>query len=262
MKNKKIKYLVLIAAVSLLFFTQINSVAATDPSDFGIWVDYDKGGYKVKNYYSYWSIPPYVVYVGQHHYEWRAVFIDNDNPTYDYYAVYVRQTLTPASAYGDSSNFKIIKGTTNIDLLTTGQMILDALPLRTSGSSTIGAGIGVSYDKSGPGGSFSASYSYSAPDVGIDPVTDAMDGGYTKWNFKMGIGAKKDQNTFYFTALIRVTEGYSLLIKIVLYTMWRLPLWGSREYTEYQYVSFDGTPSPPDDGGGGGGGGYIPAPPL
>ena len=253
------KYLILFSTLILLFFTQIASVAAEDPSDFGIWVDYDKGGYKVKNYYDIaWFPNLRVLYVGQHHYEWRVVFIENDNLAYDYYAVYVRQTLTPGIAYG-YSNFKIRQGTTIIDLLTTGQMILDALPGRSGGDTTLQAGIGVSYGKEGPSGSFSASYSYSAPDVKIYPVTDAMESGYTKWDFEMDWLARDEQHTFYFTALIRVNEGMGLLLKIYLFMRW-VRLTGEHLVTECVTISYDGTPSPPDDGGGGGG--YIPAPPL
>ncbi|MHA1771033.1 MAG: hypothetical protein ACTSYL_05560 [Candidatus Thorarchaeota archaeon] len=226
-------------------------------TEIDLWTNPDQSGFKVYDYST--KLVSTTFSVGQLHYEWMVKYIDNDGPNYDFYAVYVMETLTPSKA--NDGTGRILGGTTTFDLLRTNEMVVDVLPGRSSGS--------YSYGISASGGkdsfSFGASASKSIPDVTIEPYTDANWGGYTKWDYAMhrdllSYGAQDDQNTLRFTVLIRVQEGASLYLKITMDTNWRYtdgglipPFFHDVDRTATITINYDGTPSSGGSGGGGGG---------
>ena len=193
--------------------------------------------------------------IGYHYWRWKAVYLDNDDPSYDYYAIYIYQLLNP-SRNMDTGLGQIVKGTTTIDLLNSYQIIEEALPDRSTGTFKIGTGVSFS----GSSASFSESWSYSVDDVDIDPCTIMEFGAYTDWDFDCYGDALDDQIELYFTALIKTYEYRSLDVKITLYSYWRLfhLYYGSIFHTQYYFtetisLSLTGNPT----SGGGGGGGHI-----
>ncbi len=192
--------------------------------------------------------------IGYQYWQWKAVYLDNTDPLYDYYAIYIYQLLNPSRNMGTGLG-QIVKGTTKIDLLTSYQKVLEALPDRSAGSYSIGTGVSFS----GSSASFSVTWSYTVSDVEIDPCTIMEYGGYTDWDFICTGDALDDQIELYYTTLIKTDEHMPLNVRISLYTYWRLFYWyyGSPFHSQYyftEYISFELAGNPLTGGGGGGGG--------
>ncbi len=226
-----------------------------------LWEDPDASGFAVYDYST--KLLDKTFYVGQLHYEWMVEYIENGVSDYDFYAVYLMETLTPSKANGGPG--RILGGTTTFDVVYTSEMIADILPERSSDSYSYGISASVGTHSS----SFSASASKSIPDVTIEPYTDAKWGGYTKWDYTMhrgvfSYGAEDDQNTLRFTVLVRVTEGAPLEMRLTLLTHWRYndnlgipPFYHNVDRTVSITIYYDGTPPSTGGGGGGGGGGHL-----
>jgi hypothetical protein len=191
--------------------------------------------------------------IGYQYWQWKVVYIENSDPSYDYYAVYIYQLSNPSRNIGTGLG-QIVKGTVTIDLLSSSQKIQEALPDRSSGSFKIGMGVSFS----GSSASFSESWSYTVADVDIDPCTIMEYGAYTDWDFTCSGDALDDQIELYYTALIKTYEHQPLDVKLSLYTYWRLFFWyyGSIFYKHYYFtesISLELVGNPVSTVGGGGG---------
>ena len=186
-------------------------------------------------------------FVGQVHYEWMVEYIENDVSNYDFYAVYLIETITPSKAYGGKG--RILDGYALFNMRSSDMIVADALPERSAGSYSYGVSAQISSDGVAQ---FQSSISVSLPEVDINPVTDANWGGYHRCSFDMNGDARIEQNKIRNTLIIRVTEGSALSIDITMYLYWAYGFWWTHSSDTITFrVTCDGTP-----GGGGGGGGH------
>ncbi len=234
--------------IFLLVLLVPTSVFAQE-STYELWVTVEKSDFGTKQYYYY------DLHVGNIHWEYMVDFLEEDNnPDYDFYAIYLFITLTPSIRIGDGHGY-IFGGYVIFDLKTSDNMIAHRLPGSTSGTAEYGVSVTIGVDG---GASFSASTSYSIPYVEISPLTDYSWGGYVRWDFEMNSvwwnwrdGARDDENDLYFTALVRAQEGAPVYFDIIIHTKWYYDFyrWGTfLEYTETISVYYDGTPNQPSSG--------------
>ena len=242
--NKKVKYIFLGIITCCLLFSFIRPAFA---DSLNIFDDPDKEGERSKFYKNSKGKE-----IGYHNWQWKLIYLENDDPLYDYYAIKIIQLLNPSGNYEGLG--QILEGTTKITLITSYQKIQEALPDRSAGSYSIGTGVSFS----GSSASFSTTWSYSLTDVEIDPCTIMEYGGYTDWDFICTGDAIDDQIELYYTTLIKTREHMPLKVKISLYTYWLLyswyyggPFYKHYFFTEYINLELAGNPS------GGGGGGHI-----
>ncbi len=245
------KRLILVALIAIIIAMQPASVNAEE-----LWSDPDYTYFNTIDYHQYYVSGPLInVYLGFMAYEINIEYLENSDSTYDYYAIYVIETINPSYAQGNWWAPSYIESAwTQINFLNSHQMLVDSLPDRSDATVQWQASVGVN----GDGVGFSATMQYALPDVIITKDPDTHWGGDVSWNLDMTWGAIGAAHVFRATIIVRTYEGEAVNVRISFHTDWKFRVF----YGPYNMVSksdyvstyFDGTPN---SGGGGGGGGRI-----
>ncbi|MGQ4911567.1 MAG: hypothetical protein ACP6KW_05300 [Candidatus Thorarchaeota archaeon] len=197
--------------------------------------------------------PTLVRHIGRIDVTYYVKYISNDDGSYDYYSIAVKQTVTPARAMtgNDYDVSRIYGGVTYFTLKDDDLHVRDILPhVERTGRCYYGIGCTV-----GNGEADFVSHSYlSVPDVYT--VGYRSDIWYcNNWaKFECQNDAVYRANTYRWTVLIRAVEGGDLHVELKFKTLWFTLdglgfghwIWHNEAIT----IQFDGTP--PSGGGGGG----------
>jgi len=139
--------------------------------------------------------------IGQIHVLYMGERIDNDDPNADYWAIYIVLTVNP-----NEDDFWLETAKTTINL-PGDHSVVHALPDRSGGYIETESHIGYEASNSGGTVKFSLTRTEIYPDVVITPDTNFNKGGSHEWLATMHGDAQKEQNTFYFTVLLKQSEG-------------------------------------------------------
>ncbi|TFF94489.1 hypothetical protein EU546_04830 [Candidatus Thorarchaeota archaeon] len=188
---------------------------------------------------------------------YKVKYIANDDSNYDYYGVFVEETVTPSKAMSGSSYDLgyILRGVTYFKPLDNDQIVKDILPRSgTTGTNRYGVGCIVGNGDA----DFTTTSSLSIPNVFVSGYHSSIYGSDNNWvQFRCNSAAEDDSNTYRWTTLIKVREGQDLYMRLVIKSSWRsTDGWGFPLYPSYEEsitIQIDGTPS----GGGGSGGGFV-----
>lgn len=236
------RIVILSLALIVILGSQVSLVRAE--SDLWSNPDYEKFGTVDYTEY-YWFVSAYMGFVA---YEIHVEYLENTNPSYDYYAIYLIETINPSSNQGYWGGWThIISACTKADLLTSRQMVVDYLPDRTTGIWNWQASFGIAGDELG----FTVTSQYNLPDVVLNPNPDTHWGGFVTWTLDMlgtdyNPSSRDDANKLRATIIVRTYEGDSLYMKFKMDTTWRCYVWGvwiTTSRTLSVYVYYDGTPS-------------------
>ncbi len=259
--QRKRGLMILMMATIVLSMYVTPAMAVTSVSN--IWTSPQIQGNMSRDYYKLVSDtgipnPTYNRHIGRIDVTYYVKYISNDDPSYDYYSIAIRQTVTPAVAMsGDEHDFaRITRGIVYFKLQDSNQLVKDILPGYGGVTGTCTYGIGA---RVGSGDAdFTTTGSLSVPDVFIAGYKSSTYGSTNNWaKFVCNSDSYDDANTYRWTVLIKVREGGEINVKLVFKTYWKtmsvfpgFPVYPS--YEETVTVRFDGTPAPPPSGGGGG----------
>lgn len=252
--------LVFVMATVVLSLYVTPAMAVTTVSN--IWTSPQIQGNMSRDYYKIVSDtglpnPTYNRHIGRIDVTYYVKYISNDDPSYDYYSIAIKQTVTPSVAMsGDDYDLaRITSGIVYFKLQDSNQLVKDILPrYGTTGTCKYGIGARVGYGDA----DFTTTGSLSVPDVFIAGYKSSLYGSTNNWaKFVCNSDSNEDANTYRWTVLIKVREGCEINVKLVFKTNWQsttvfpgFPIYPS--YEETVTVRFDGTPAPPPSGGGGG----------
>ncbi|TFG09261.1 hypothetical protein EU538_05640 [Candidatus Thorarchaeota archaeon] len=260
MKPRKGVLMLLMAAMVLsMYLTPV--LATTSVSN--LWSDPTLQGSASYDYYeriattSFWD-PWQNRHIGRVDVVYKVEYIVNDDSSYDYYGVYVQETVTPSLAMSGSDHDAgyIIRGVTYFKLRDSDQIVKDILPRSgTTGTNTYGIGCRVGNGDA----DFTTTGTLSVPQVFVSGYHSSIYGSTDNWcQFRCDeTDTRDDSNRYRFTCLVKVREGQDVYMNLVIKTSWRsYDGWGfpiSCDYAETIAIQVDGTPF----SGGGGGGGHL-----
>ena len=259
--QRKRGFLLFMMATVVLSFCVTPAMAVTNISS--IWTSPQIDGSFSRDYYKVVTstgLPDstYNRHIGSVDVNYKVKYIANDDASYDYYSIAIRQTVIPACAMSgdDYDHARITSGIVYFRLLDTNQIVKDILP-RSGMTGTCRYGIGAKVGNADA--DFTTYGSLSVPDVYIAGYKSSLYGSTNNWaKFVTDSDSREDGNTYRWTALLKVREGAEINVRLDFKTCWQttsvfpgFPLYPS--WTESVTVHFDGTPST----GGGGGGGFV-----